>query len=255
MFFVLSKLLTFFLQPFVWVLILLIMGVLIKKTRLKNFFLKLSLLVLLFFSNTVIFSEFTRMWEIKGVEHDNVKMYDVAIVLGGMSEYNNDLKRLSIRRGGDRIWQTIQLYKLGKVNTILISGANGHLIDKGLIEAIQMKSDLVKMGILETDILTESKSRNTHENALETKKIIDKLKFNPKILLVTSASHMKRAKACFKKVGFSNFDVFTTDHFTGENRGYLFSQFFVPDAGVLTSWNYLIKEWIGYLVYAIMGYV
>lgn len=255
MFFVLSKLLTFFLQPFVWFLILLILGVWMKKPKLKKNLLKLALLVLLFFSNTVIFSEFTRLWEVKGLEHREVSTYDIAIVLGGMSEYNTDLKRLSIRRGGDRIWQTIQLYQQGKIDKILISGANGHLVDKGLVEATQMKSDLIRMGISETDILTESKSRNTHENAVETKKIIDSLEFNPNILLVTSALHMKRAEACFRAVEFENYDCFTTDHFTGRKRGYHFDQFLIPDVGTLTSWNYLIKEWVGYIMYALMGYI
>ncbi|MFK8038478.1 MAG: YdcF family protein [Crocinitomicaceae bacterium] len=177
------------------------------------------------------------------------------MVLGGMSEYNNDLKRLSIRRGGDRIWQAIQLYKKRKVKKILISGANGHLIDKGLVEATQMKSDLLNMGIPAGDIITESISRNTHENAVETKIIIGKLPYRPKILLVTSALHMKRAVACFKAAGFSEFDVFTTDHFTGKKRGYLLDQFVVPNIGILASWNYLIKEWVGYLTYKLVGYI
>ena len=66
--------------------------------------------VLLLFSNSVIFLEFTRIWEVNGVKIDHIEHYDVAIVLGGMAEYNNDLERLSIRRGGDRLWQAIHLY-------------------------------------------------------------------------------------------------------------------------------------------------
>lgn len=255
MFFVLSKLLSLFLQPFIWVLGLLIALLIVKKESWKRKMLTSCVVIVIFFSNTVIFSEFTRLWEIEGQTIESVKNYDIAVVLGGMSEYNTDFDRLSLRRGGDRIWQALQLYKAGKVKKILISGANGHLIDKGLNEAAQLKTALVNLGIPEIDVLTEAKSRNTYENAVETKKVIDAYKQEPSLLLVTSALHMKRAKACFKKAGFKNFGVFTTDHYTGSTRGYQFDQYVVPDLGTLANWNLLIKEWVGYIVYSIVGYI
>ncbi|MDX1350998.1 MAG: YdcF family protein, partial [Putridiphycobacter sp.] len=146
--------------------------------------------MILLFSNTVIFLEFARLWEVDGQEIGSVGQHDVGIVLGGMTEYNNDFDRLSIRRGGDRIWQAIQLYKLGKIKKILISGANGHLIDKGLQESIQLKKDLVILGIPEEDIITECISKNTYENAIESRKVLAQLNTKPSVLLITSAMHM-----------------------------------------------------------------
>ncbi len=254
MFFVLSKILSFFLQPFIWALLLLILGVWIKKNTLKKRFYLGSLIIFLFFSNTVIFSEFTRLWEEEGVKYEYLKTYDIGIVLGGMTEFNNDLNRLSIRRGGDRVWQAIQLYKIEKIDKILISGAHGYLIDRGLNEAIQMKEDLIRMGIPGEDILTESNSKNTYQNAVESKQIIDAMEDEVSILLITSAIHMKRAKACFAKAGFTNVDVFSTDHYTGSVRGYQLDQYLIPNIGTLGNWNYLIKEWVGYVIYSLVGY-
>ena len=199
--------------------------------------------------------EFIRMWEPDGTKIEEVGHYDCAVVLGGMAEWDNTHERLSMRRGGDRIWQAVHLYHLGKVDKILISGNNGFLLDDGLNEAIQFKDVLMDMGIPEEDILVESKSKNTYQNAVESKKIIDQHPEINSILLVTSALHMRRARACFEEAGFMNMDTFTTDHYTGKKRGYKFDQIFIPNASTLSDWHRLLHEWIGYVSYSIMGYI
>lgn len=242
-------------EPFIWALILFFVSWRAKRASTKKFSFRWAIIILLFFSNTVIFSEFTRLWEEEGTKIEDVEHYDCAIVLGGMAEWDNGNERLSIRRGGDRIWQTINLYHLGKVDKILISGDDGYLIERGLNESAQMKKVLVENGIPEEDILIESVSKNTYQNAVESKKIIDQYPEIQSILLVTSALHMKRSKACFKKAGFQNFGTFTTDHYTSGKRGYAFDQYIIPDASTLRDWERLLHEWMGYVVYKIVGYI
>ena len=136
-------------------------------------------------------------WEVHGTKIEDVGQYDVGIVLGGMFEYNNDLNVLSVRTHADRIWQAITLYKKGKIKKILISGASGYVSDRGLQEAVQLKEVLVDWGIPEKDLLVETVSRNTHENALETKNVLEtSYPHLEKRLLITSGFHMKRAEAC-----------------------------------------------------------
>jgi uncharacterized SAM-binding protein YcdF (DUF218 family) len=214
-----------------------------------------GLIALVFFTNNVIFLEFVRAWEEPGTKISEIEHYDVAVVLGGMAEWDNSHERLSLRRGGDRIWQAIHLYHLGKVDRILISGANGDVVDKGLNEAVQFKEVLMDNGIPDSAILVESVSKNTYQNAVESKKVIDQHPEIESVLLVTSALHMKRAKACFEKAGFESFDCFTTDHFTGNKRGYTFEQLLVPNGSVMVDWSRLIHEWIGYTTYWMMGYI
>ena len=253
MFFYLSKILSFGISPFNWLILCLLIAVLTKKSKRKKIFFGLSFSILFFFTNSFIFLEFARGWESKGTKIENVKHYDVGVVLGGMAEYDNNLDRLSIRRGGDRLWQAIHLYHLGKIDKILISGDNGFMIDDGLKEALQFKEVLIDEGIPESDILVESVSKNTYQNALETKKKLDATQENESVLLITSALHMKRSKACFEKVGFKNFGIFTTDHFTGEERQFQLDHMIVPNESNFTTWNALIHEWVGYFSYWVTG--
>lgn len=255
MFFVLSKLFSFLTHPFSWIVIAFLVAWITKRPRLSRYSFRGAIIALLFFSNAVIFSEFARLWEMEGTKLEDVGHYDCAVVLGGMAEWDNSHERLSIRRGGDRIWQAIDLYHMGKVDKILIAGANGHLLSNGLREAEQFKELLVQRGIPEEDILVEVVSKNTYENAVESKKVLDKNPEIKSILLVTSALHMRRAKKCFEEAGFQDFGTFCTDHYTGKNRGYGIDQYLIPNVSTLTDWKRLTHEWVGYVTYKLMGYI
>ncbi|AEA42034.1 YdcF family protein [Fluviicola taffensis] len=253
MFFILSKILLFTLSPYTWLLIAIYFALFSKKTVRAKRAKYAAIFIALFFSNTFIYKEFCRQWEIFGTPISQVKHYDVAIVLTGMAEYNNDLQVLSARRGIDRIWQTISLYKAGKIDRILISGDHGYLIDKGLHEATQLKEILVKWGIPEHVIITETKSKNTYENAVESQKIVNRLFPNSNaILLVTSGRHMRRARACFNKLGLKC-DTYSTDLFTGPNRSFTFDELIIPDVSTMSDWHSLLKEMIGYIAYDMTG--
>lgn len=255
MFFIISKVLSILTYPFSWILIALVIAWFTKRPRLSRYTFRGAIITAFIFSNTVLFLEFVRAWEPDGKKIEETGHYDCAIVLGGMAEWDNSNERLSLRRGGDRIWQTVHLYHLGKVDKILISGSNGYLRDDGLNEAVQFKTVLVEMGIPEEDIWVESTSKNTYQNAIESKKIIDQHSEIKSILLVTSALHMRRAQSCFEKAGFEDFDTFPTDHYTGNVRGYTLEQVLMPDSGTLVDWHKLIHEWIGYVSYKLMGYL
>ncbi len=254
MFFYLSKFLFIFTQPFTWFILSVAAAFFLKNLKWKKRARTLSIVLFLFFTNSFIFLTLCRMWEIHSPPIAQAKNYDVAIVLTGMAEYNNDTKELSIRRGGDRIWQAISLYKAGKVRKILISGDNGYVTDRGLHEAEQMKAVLVKWGIPAEDLLVETKSKNTYENAVFTKDVLKEFPELKTKLLITSGTHMRRALACFTKAGVKC-DTYSTDLFTGPNMHYYWEQFIIPDPSRFMDWTTLMKEWIGYLVYDIVGYI
>ena len=255
MFFILSKALLFLLSPFTWLVVAVFGAFLWKKEKGRKRFKWTALILFLFFTNTVIFSEFCRLWEVPGKKIGDVKRFEVGIVLTGMAEYNTDLNVISIRRGGDRIWQAITLYHEGKIKKILISGDSGYITDRGLHEAKQMKEVLIGWGIPEIDIITEEKSRNTYENAVETKKLLNRsYPHFTKFILITSGSHMKRAKGCFDKAGLKC-DTYYTDLYTGPNRNYFWDQYFIPSVSNFENWNHLMKEVIGYQTYDLIGYI
>jgi uncharacterized SAM-binding protein YcdF (DUF218 family) len=253
MFFILSKVLLFLINPLSWIVALLILALISKKPKRAKRLLFGAFATLILFTNTFFYKEICRQWEVFTPTSELKKHYDVAVVLTGMAEYNNDLKTLSVRRGIDRLWQTISLYKKGRIDRIIISGDNGDLIDKGLHESKQLKEILMLWGIPEQAIITEEKSRNTYENAVESTKIIKRLFPNSeKILLVTSGRHMRRSKASFLKQGLV-FDTYSTDLYTGPKRSYTFDEFIVPDSSTLEDWHRLLKEMVGYMAYALTG--
>ena len=211
--------------------------------------------ILIFFSNTFIFKEVVRLWEIPAIPISEVEHHDIGIVLGGMFEFDNDMERLSIRRGGDRIWQAIDLYKRKKIDKILLSGDHGYVTDRGLHESKQLKEVLTRWGIPENDVLIEGKSKNTAQNAKETVALLQQsYPHYSSFLLITSAKHMRRAKACFEKSGLKT-TSFSTDPYVGPKRSYRWDEFIIPDADNFSNWFSLNKEIVGYVVYDIIGYI
>lgn len=246
-------------MPFTWILICIVIGLWFRKKnkfrRGKRLFIAAGIMTL-FFSNSIIFDEFMRVWEVHGLTKESIEEpYDVGIVLGGAVVYNNDLKRISFRRGGDRVMKAVDLYRSDKIRNILITGSHGNLIDQGLREAEMLKEYLVESCLIpKEDIIIETKSMNTHENALFTKNLLDEeYPEYGKLLLITSGYHMRRSRACFHEVGMK-VDVFTTDHYTGK-RWFSLDRLFVPKVDVMQDWNVLTHEIFGYVVYWLKGYV
>ena len=208
----------------------------------------------MFFSNSFILDEFMRAWEINAVQDCELKQsYDYGILLSGMTAPDTKYKRLNFMRSSDRLLQTIRLYKQKKIKKIFISGGSGSIINKEYCESIDLKKYLIQIGIPEEDIITETNSRNTRENAEFTAKIMLNKEQPVNCLLITSAFHMRRSKGCFDKAGLK-VDIYPTDRYAGQ-RKYLFDHLFIPNHVTFNSWNLLIHEVTGYVIYAIMGYV
>lgn len=253
MFFILSKLFAFLFSPFLWFFISFFIFLFLKNDKWKLIFKRISIFILFFFTLGFPINFLVSRWEVAGTEMESVGNYDIGVVLSGMVVYNKDLKVLSARRGIDRIWQAITLYKKGKINKILISGDTGYVIRKGLHEADQLKEVLVEWGIPFEDIIIENKSKNTYENALFTGSLMKKNKFKKKFLLITSALHMPRASACFKKQNLK-FDVFATDHYNLKNTEFTLDQL-LPSINCFVMWEVYLKEIVGYTVYSFRGYL
>ena len=255
MFFILSKALLFLISPFFWLIVCLGFALFHTNVKYKKRAKIASVVLFLFFSNTFIFNEVCRKWEIHGTPIEEVGNYEVGIVLSGMAEYNNDLKTLSIKQSGDRIWQAISLYKQNKIKKILITGKSGYITDRGLDEANQFKDVLISWGIPSNDIIVESQSKNTHENALETKKVLTiSYPHVDTCLLITSATHMRRSLGCFAKQEIACVP-FSTNLHTGPKRFFFWDQLLIPNVDNFSQWNKLIKEWVGYATYKVAGYI
>lgn len=236
-----------------WIAILLTLALLLKKRRTR--LLRIGLFTFYFFSLIPIFQLLAGWWEVPMTDIRTIdQKYDVGIVLGGFSKGNiKPYDRLHFTATSTRITTAIELYKQGIINKILITGGSFVVKEGQLPEADRTKLFLIKMGVPTADIIIEGESLNTHENAIFTKKILDQQSPEGSFLLITSAFHMRRAKACFQKAGV-NVTTFSTDPFAGRLDTALYYYFF-PSATALRGWQFVIKEWFGYVSYKILGYL
>ncbi|MGB0429012.1 MAG: YdcF family protein [Bacteroidia bacterium] len=252
MFFVLSKVLSFLTAPHNWFYALFIYILLVKDNKRKNKLIKWAFVFFMFFSNGFIYNEVRRIYEPNEVAIENVqKTYDYGIVLTGMTYLSRETDDAHFAGGGDRILQAVNLYGQGKLKKILITGGSSRIFDVQYREATFLKNFLLNLGIPENDVIAESDARNTYENALFTAQLLDSVSYN-NLLLITSAKHMPRSVACFKKQNLV-FDVFPTDP-TRSREDYDLRTFLLPNVVVFGNWASLFHEWIGLLVYKIKGY-
>jgi uncharacterized SAM-binding protein YcdF (DUF218 family) len=210
--------------------------------------------MLYFFSNKFLFNETVRKWEGPKTESiSTLGTFDIGIVLGGFSSYDSITRRYQLNESGDRIWQALYLYKTGKVKKLLITGGSGSILHKTETEADKAAQYLLKMGVFEKDLIIETNSRNTRENAVESAKIINSVHPDARCLLITSAFHMKRSMGCFTKV---HLDVtpYKTD-FISKRRNWDPDNLLLPKPESLMGWEKIIKEFVGIYAYKLAGYM
>jgi uncharacterized SAM-binding protein YcdF (DUF218 family) len=253
MFFYLSKILFFLTTPIVWVFGLLLWGILTKKPLRKKRMLWAAAITFYFFSNAFITDEFVRAYEDRDQTYSELtEAYDVAIVLGGFSNYDAQQEIIQFHSATDRLMAGIKLYKTGRAKKIMISSGSGKIMNPDEKEALLIEQYLLDIGIPAEDLIIESESKNTHENAVNSAAILNKNYPNGQFILITSSLHMPRAKRCFEKVDL-DITPFSVDHQAGP-RKFLIDHLLIPDVYSLWRWQALIKEWLGFITYKMMGY-
>lgn len=243
-------------MPLTWIILLLLVSFITKKKGLKASFRFLSLVLLIVFSNSFLTYEAIRKWELPVTAITDIKIpYEAGIVLGGgMVQLDTSNGEYIFRSNNDRFLQAVKLYKAAKIKKILISGGSGSYFSKGESESKYIKNFLVKNDIVpDRDIWIDTLSKNTHENAVESKKVLLLNGAKGSFLLITSAIHMRRALGCFKKEGVDVIPFVTDKLYISRRRDIEF--LFIPDIENMLLWDSLFHEWIGYLTYKVAGYI
>lgn len=256
MFFALSKILGYFIKPFNVILLFLLLSLFVKNKKWKHRLRWFSLGLFLFFSNGIIFNECLLLWEKPAIAINTLdNNYDIAVVLGGTTDVDREPNdRLFFHKGADRITHAVNLYHAGKVKKVLFTGGNARLFEDPNRDNNPIFDFYAMCGIAPEDIIIESTSRNTRENASYVKALLETLGTSGKVILITSGFHMRRAEGCFRKVGIE-VTGFPTDFYSALPKDRIGFNGFIPSPGVLSNWNFLIKEWIGYIAYKVAGYI
>ncbi len=181
------------------------------------------------------------------------RRFDAIVVLGGgvMPEGTlrprTELTTSSTRRttcGAD-------LFQQGWAPRLLLTGGDASVFGRGPKESLEMKRLARHLGVPTEAILVETRSRNTYENAVETKRILNEAS----VLVVSDASHLPRAVALFRKQGL---------HATGYPCGYAVQNRpgdvwdgnpfdLIPGIDALAASTNAINELVGTLVYWVVG--
>lgn len=250
MFFILSKILSFLISPTIILLGMLIISLLAKLPSVRKRFLMIAIGLLILFSNPFIINQLLNVWELKA-ETTSPKSYDAVIILGGFMSVDKTNNSYSFGEGADRLTEGLILYKRGFVKKIILSGGSGSLVDDTR-ESVLAKAFLVdNCGVPDSEVLIDTASRNTYENAVESKKIMKTANLKSAVM-ITSAWHMRRALGCFESVGM-NVDIHPTDRLYNEPPHTLHGSI-IPNTYNIIKWEILMHEIAGIIMYKIRGY-
>jgi uncharacterized SAM-binding protein YcdF (DUF218 family) len=254
MFFILSKILAFVMSPTLWAIALLTYSFFTKMEGRARKLRISAVLILYLCGNSFLVDECFRAYE--PVTPDIDRMHDHytgAIVLGGIGDVDIRMGKIIFGKSSDRLFQTLPLYYSGRIDKLIFTGGSGSIEFPEKREGIYVQKYLRSIHFPDSAMVFESDSKNTYENAVFTKKILDSLHINGSFLLVTSAYHMPRSMAVFKKAGYNSVVPYITNKSSGLRR-YTFDHLLIPNPGALFSLELLIHEWVGFLVYKLKGY-
>lgn len=173
----------------------------------------------------------------------------IVVLGGGIGDLRGSSGVLDFGEAVDRIFQGGKLYLAGKAPLILVSGG-GAADDE--VEADVMASILGDLGVPQEVILRESKSRSTRQNALQAKVLLEQRGIK-RVLLVTSAFHMRRALAAFREVGLEPIAAATDYRYEDTPSEYPILDW-LPDAEALYRTTVALREHLGLLVYRLRGW-
>ena len=241
MYFLISKLFVILIYPFTWVLALLLYAVFCKNAKRKQKLLITGVVFLYIFGNSLLIKLFAQMWD-ADTYPPTTKTYSSIIVLGGFVSEGDDGKGI-FNQSADRFIQATKLLTNHNAAHLLFTGGNADIKPGKFREGYFVKAELKKMHFADSTILIESQARNTIENALFSKKLLEQANLKPPYILVTSAFHMRRSLLIFKKAGV---DVvpYPCDYLI---KGKLAFSDLLPNADAFGLWSRYIKEIVGYI--------
>ncbi len=203
MFLFLSKLLPLFFYPLGLSCLLLVVALLLlwKRPRLSAIPIATVLLILLVGSNAGLSDWLARSLEFQNIPTGDLPTTQAIVVLGGGTKpMNSPRPRVQVAEAGDRILYGSRLLLQGKAPLLIVSGGRAEWMGEGgNPESEDMAIFAQALQVPASVIIQDPTSLTTYENAVNVKQIMQQRQIQ-KILLVTSALHMPRSLAIFRKL-------------------------------------------------------
>ena len=250
MFFPLSTILGFFAIPSNLVVSIGILGLLLLATRFARAgrvlaFASLVVLAILGLALIIPLEDRFPRWDATRGAPDGI------VVLGGAISPDVSAARdeVALNEAAERLTVVAELARRYPGARIVFSGGSGALIyDEGAEAPLALRL-LESLGIPRARITLEDRSRNTVENAVFSKAIVQP-KPGERWLLVTSAHHLPRAVGVFRKAGFP-VEAYPVDWRTRGADDALRPFASVGDG--LRRSDTAVREWVGLAVYWLTG--
>jgi len=194
----LHKILPTFFLPIMLVIIVILIGLIKNKKK----FIYIAIGVLYIISTPIFSNNFLKL--VEGNEYRKpisaIDSADAIVVLSGMLEINEVGDSTYLEWGDpDRFFGGIALFKAGKAQKLVFTGGKMPWDKAKKTEGEVLKDYAISNGIPSEKIFVTKDVENTADEAVAVKELIGTSK---RIILVTSAYHMYRAKRLFEKQGF-----------------------------------------------------
>ncbi|MEO0852841.1 MAG: YdcF family protein [Cyanobacteria bacterium J06648_11] len=260
MFFAASKLLPLLVYPLGLSCLLLAtsLGIFWRFPRVAATAVALALSCLVLAGNHWVATALVRSLEWQYLPLSEIPAAEAIVVLGGgtgAADYPRPW--VDLNDAGDRVVYGAKLLKEGKASQLILSGGRAAWLDGPVPEAVDMRAVAEAMGVSPEAIVPEPESRNTYENAVNVRRILQARGIG-RVLLVTSAMHMPRALAIFRHLDIDAIPM-PTDYWVTAPQiepslaGWLVG--LMPDSENLHQTSRAIKEYIGTAVYSLKGWL
>ncbi len=241
----LHKILPLFVLPIMLFIIVILIGLIKNKKKL----IYIAVGVLYIISTPIFSNNFFKL--VEGSEYrkpiSTIDSADAIVVLSGMLEINEVGDSTYVEWGDpDRFFGGIDLFKAGKAQKLVFTGGKMPWDKAKKTEGEVLKEYAMSNGVPSEKILVTKDVGNTAEEAKAVKELISPSK---KIILVTSAYHMYRAKKLFEREGFSVVS-YNVDYKAGRNKETVIMDF-LPNTVSLMLTETGIREMIGRIYYII----
>jgi uncharacterized SAM-binding protein YcdF (DUF218 family) len=263
MFLFLSKLLPLFLYPLGLACLLMVVALVMwwRRSRLVPVPIALALILLLGGSSGWVANGLTKSLEWQYMPRVALPTADAIVVLGGATKSAFPPRPgVDLSESGDRVLYGAQLYREGKAPVVIASGGRINWRGGGPSESADMAEIMKTLGVPTSAILQDPASLNTHQNAVNVKKIM-KERGIQRVLLVTSAMHMPRSLKIFQRQGIEAIpaptDFLVTQHDLEESSktAEAIVLNLLPDTDRLDKTTRALKEYIGTVVYRLRGWL
>lgn len=174
---------------------------------------------------------------------------DGIIILGGALNppLSADRGEPSVNGSAERILATVELGRRYPDARMVFTGGSGSLWGGAYREGEVMRAALDQVGFDTGRVLFENESRNTWENAVLSRDMMEP-KPGETWLLVTSAWHMPRSVGIFRRVGWPVLPYPVDYRSRPGPRPYLIFEL----DGNLDTLGWAVREWIGLVAYRLM---